>query len=131
MVDVTVRAQGSLAPDAAWERYAVPAVWPDWSPQIGRVECSHARLVEGAHGRVFGPLGIVGVPFAVDSWDDDRRRWSWQVRLGPVRLLLEHGVDARGAGSATFVRVHGPAPLVLGYLPLAKLALRRLVRPSG
>lgn len=127
MSNITVRARGPLGPAAVWERYARPATWSSWSPQIRHVDCHRERLAAGVEGRVVGPLGIA-VPFTVDEWDDAERRWTWTVRFGPVRLRLEHGVDARAEGSSTFVRIHGPAPIVLPYLPLARLALHRLLR---
>jgi hypothetical protein len=126
-VAVTVRARGPLAADAAWERYARPATWPTWSPQIRRVECAHDRLAAGVTGRVIGPLGVA-VPFVVDDWNDAARRWTWTVPVGPVELRLDHGVDGGDDGSSTYVRVHGPAPIVLPYLPLARWALHRLLR---
>jgi hypothetical protein len=128
MVAVTVHATGPLAPDEAWERYAQPALWSSWAPQISRVESSTERLAVGAAGRVYAPLGVY-VSFVVDAYDEVQRQWSWTARRGPLKLHLTHGVEARGAhGSATWLRVRGPLPIVLGYLPLARLALGRLVR---
>ena len=126
-VAVTVRARGPRPSAEVWERYARPATWPAWAPQIRHVQCRHDRLGIGSEGRVVGPLGLT-VPFIVDDWNDADRRWTWTVRLGPVGLRLEHGVDSDRAGSSTFVRVHGPAPIVLPYLPVARLAVHRLVR---
>jgi hypothetical protein len=86
-------------------------------------------LAAGVRGRVRGPLGVT-LPFVVDTVDEAARRWSWTVSLGPVRLHLLHWVaDAPDAGSTTGLRVSGPAPLVVGYAPLAQLAISRLVRP--
>ena len=48
---------------------------------------------------------------------------------GPVRLQLRHWVsEGPGAGATTGTVVRGAAPLVLGYAPLALVALQRLVR---
>lgn len=123
-VPVTLRTRGSAAPDTAWERYADLRQWSDWSPQITGVEAASMVLQPGLTGRVVGPLGI-RVPFEVLSVGD--RRWTWEVRPPGLRLRLEHGVEADGEGSATWLRMRGPAPVVLGYAPLALLALRRLV----
>ena len=49
------------------------------------------------------------------------------MRLGPLRLSLWHGVEPDPAGTATWLRVHGPAVVVAGYLPMARMALHRLV----
>ena len=69
----------------------------------------------------------VPVSFEVLALDEDRREWSWRAHVGPLSLRLEHGVLARGAGSATWLRVHGPLPVVAAYAPVARLALSRLV----
>lgn len=97
-----------------------------WSPQISRVSCGVDRLGTGVTGRVHGPVGV-WVDFTIDSWDDAARRWSWTVRRGPLTVRLDHGVDPRGTGSETWVRVHALLPIALGYAPLAKYALHRLV----
>ncbi len=129
MTTVTLHATGPVDPAEAWERYAVPARWPEWAPQITGVEVTAPRLVAGATGRVRGPLGVA-VPFRVEDVDESGRRWSWTVHAGPVRLRLVHRVQsAPDGGATTDLRIIGPAPVVLGYAPLAHLALRRLVRP--
>ena len=67
------------------------------------------------------------VQTTVDAVDADLRRWVWTVRLGPITLRLEHGVLAQGDGSRTWLTVNGPLPLIVGYAPLARFALGRLV----
>lgn len=125
---LTLRATGAADASTAWERYAVPALWPSWSPQISRVETAAQRIAPGAVGKVIGPLGA-GVRFVIDEVDEAARTWTWRVRVGPATLRLFHSVDGHGDGAATILRVQGPMPLVAGYAPLAQLALRRLVRP--
>jgi hypothetical protein len=127
MAAVTIRARGPLDAATAWERYARPARWPSWSPQIRHVDYPGDRLEPGATGRVVGPAGVA-VAFTVDEFDDTTRTWSWTVRLPLVRLRLAHGVTSDARGCATWLRMNGPLPLVLCYLPLARLALHRLVR---
>ncbi len=52
------------------------------------------------------------------------------VTAGPVRLHLVHWVsDGPDGGSTTGLRIRGPLPVVVGYAPLAQLAIGRLVRP--
>lgn len=127
MVAVTVRASGPLAADEAWERYARPSLWPAWAPQISRVSCSIDRLRVGATGRVYAPLGLY-VHFVVDAVDEAEREWAWTARRGPLVLHLKHGVQTTAGGCSTWLEVHGPLPVVLGYVPLARVALHRLVR---
>lgn len=128
-VQTSLSARGPAAPDEVWDRYARPARWPQWSPQIRRVSTDGgAVLAAGDTGQVYGPLGV-SVRFRVDEIDHQARTWSWTVWRGPVRLRLEHSVIAHGAGgSATGLTIEGPAVVVLGYLPLAQLALQQLVR---
>lgn len=117
---------GPAAPDVVWERYARPALWPTWSPQIRSVE-AEPRLRAGSTGVVHPTVGP-GIRFTVLELDEAARRWSWRVRLGPLSLVLDHEVAARDGGTVTGLVVDGPAPLVLGYAPLARLALALLVR---
>jgi len=134
MPGLALSASGPLSPDVVWERYARPALWSTWAPQISRVEVATQRLAGGETGRVFGPLGF-GVDFRVDAWDEAERVWSWTVRPRPPawpsapspRLNLRHGVEPEGDGTRTWLLVSGFAPYVLAYLPVARLALRRLV----
>ncbi len=122
-------ATGPLDPDAAWERYAVPALWSTWSPQISGVDATTPRIAAGTTGIVHGPLGVQ-VPFEVLSVDERQRRWTWRVRAAFATLELVHAVLERpDGGSDTTLEVTGAAPVVLAYAPLAGLALGRLVRP--
>lgn len=131
MSTVTLRTRGDAAPDTAWERYADPALWSSWSPQIQRVDLDAPRLVTGARGTVRAgllPRPTLPVPFTVLEVDEPARTWAWRVRVGPVSLHLEHGVVPEPGGCATWLTVRGPAPVVAAYAPLARLALGRLVR---
>lgn len=125
-VTTTVRARGTLAPQRAWERYDRLDLWSRWSPQITGVEAESARLRPGLRGRVRGPLGVA-IPFRVTSVDEVARTWEWEVAVGPLQLTMRHGVTARAGGSATWLTVTGPGPVVLAYLLPARVALHRLV----
>ena len=133
MRTLTLRAHGSAPATLAWERYADPGLWSQWSPQIQRVETTMARLESGGTGTVRAGLlahPTLPVPFRVLEVDERARRWTWEARIGPVVLHLEHGVEARGSGSRTWLTVRGPWPVLIAYAPLARLALHRLVRVS-
>ena len=87
MTTVTLRASGRAPADLAWERYADPALWSTWSPQIQRVDLDAPRLVTGATGTVRAgllPRPTVGIPFTVLSVDEAAMTWAWEVRLGPL-----------------------------------------------
>ncbi|MCS0635467.1 SRPBCC family protein [Streptomyces sp. LP05-1] len=123
-----LRAAGTAPVETVWRRYVTPGCWPEWSPQIRAVRVAGDRVVPGLRGEIRTVLGV-GVPFVVEAVDEERRIWSWRVRLGPVRLRLRHEVRERpGGGALTELRVTGPVWAVAGYAPLARLALRRLVR---
>jgi len=104
-----------------WAAYADTSRWPSWAPQIQRVE-PLGPLEEGLRGRVDGPL-FARARFEVTRVDEAARRWSWRVAIGPAHLTIGHEV---GEG-VTAVVIEGPAPLVLAYAPVARLALARLV----
>ena len=127
MTSLTLHATGPVGPAEVWDRYLRPARWPEWSPQISRVEATAPRIAQGVTGRVHDPLRT-SVPFVVDEVSDAARWWSWQVTVGPTRLGLAHWVSAGpDGGTTTGLRISGFAPLVLGYAPLALLAIKRLV----
>ena len=126
MSTVRLRATGAAAPAVAWERYAVLAAWPTWAPHLTGADASAPRLATGVSGRVH-VLGLLRLPFTVTAADHPSRRWSWVVRLGPLRLALEHGVDPHPRGSRTWLVMHGPTAVLLAYVPIAWVALRRLV----
>jgi hypothetical protein len=130
MAALTLHARGAAPVALAWERYADPALWPSWAPQIQRVETDMHRLVAGATGVVHaGPLPrpTLAVPFQILEVDESAREWSWQVSLGVLRLRLEHGVTTHPSGSSTWLRIHGRRPVIFAYAPLARIALGRLV----
>jgi hypothetical protein len=78
---------------------------------------------------VHGLLGLA-VEFTVTDVDVPRRRWTWRVSAGLLRLLMEHGVDDTDRGTRAWVTITGPLPAVLGYAPAARWAVGRLVRTS-
>ena len=130
MTTTTLHATGPVDPAEVWERYAVPARWPTWAPHITGVDTDVPRLAPGATGRVRGAGGLA-LPFEVEDVDEAGRRWSWRVHAGPVALhLVQWVVPAPAGGTTTGLRTTGPAPVVLGYAPLALWALRRLVRTA-
>lgn len=132
MSTVSISTTGAASTQLVWERYAKPALWSSWSPQISHVDCVDLVIRAGSTGRVYavpGMLGI-GVSFEVTEVDHDAMRWAWIVRLPLGRQLrLRHTVGAVTGGTRTGLEVTGFLPVVLGYLPLARLALGRLVEP--
>jgi hypothetical protein len=130
MTALRLQAHGVAPVTLAWERYADPSRWSDWAPQIQGVETEMVRLVAGGTGTVRAgllPWPTLGVPFRVLEVDEVAMQWSWEARTGPLRLRLEHGVTSHLTGSSTWLRVHGPLPVVLAYAPLARVALGRLL----
>jgi hypothetical protein len=129
--EISVR--GPRPPDEVWDRYVRPARWMEWSPQIRNVQYGPDRLVPGTDGVVRGPLRLP-LPFqvlAVDDTDPARRAWRWRASALGVHVELEHVVEPAPpgtGGSVTRLTMWGPAPVVVLYLPLAWVALYRLVR---
>lgn len=125
-------ASGTASPQVAWERYAQPALWSTWSPQIRAVDFP-ARIAPGVRGVVHGPAGL-RADAVVEAVDEERRTWSWSVVLTRpavpgARVHLVHSVSSAPGGCTTSLVLTGPAPVVLGYAPAARWALGRLVRP--
>ncbi|MFD7919238.1 SRPBCC family protein [Streptomyces sp. NPDC059740] len=127
MATTALQVRGPAAAAQVWERYAVPAKWPSWSPQIGRVVTAAGRIAAGVRGTVVGRGGLGRVRFVIEEVDEERRTWTWRVALGPFRLRLTHTVEEEGDGTLTRLVVRGPLLLVLAYRPVARIALRRLV----
>src|SRR3954468_23538472 len=111
-----------------WDRYVRPRRWPEWSPQIRSVDYATESLAAGTDGVVHGPAGLL-VRFRVVEVDDSVpvRHWSWRATTAGITLFLAHTVEPVGTGSRTGLTVEGFGPVVAGYLPLARLALYRLV----
>jgi len=128
---LTIAAEGRADPETVWDKYIHPGRWHEWSPQIRSVDCADEAIAAGTTGTVHGPCGV-GVDFEILTVDEQNCCWSWRVEAAGVLLTLDHGVAARGsapaAGTRTTLTVDGPAPIVVGYLPLARLAMGRLVR---
>ena len=108
-----------------WAAYADTSHWHSWAPQIRRVQ-PRGRIAEGMRGVVDGPFGA-RARFEVTHVDETAGRWTWRVRVGPACLTIDHEV---GDG-VTAVVIDGPAPLVMAYAPVARLALTRLVGSRG
>lgn len=119
---------GPCRPDEVWDRYLRPRRWPEWSPQIRSVTYPPETLTPRTSGVVYGPVGL-RVAFRVLEVVDAGpvRSWTWTASTAGVRLWLRHTVEPSDAGTRTGLTVDGPAPVVLSYLPIARLALRRLV----
>lgn len=121
-----IAAEGPAEMSGVWRDYTHPARWPDWAPQIRRVATDADVVAPGVTGTVHGPL-LLRVPFRILAVDHAQHRWTWRVGVGPVAVVLDHGVDAVGTGCRAWARVHAPSLLVAPYSPLARIALRRLV----
>lgn len=125
-------ASGPLPVDEVWDRYTQPVWWPWWAPHLRKVDYPGPVVRPGTTGRVTGVGGVVAV-FRIDAVDEAARTWSWSVDAGPLRLSFEHGVDVAapdsGQVSTAWLVVHAPWPVVLGYAPIARYSLGRLVTP--
>ena len=121
-----IEATGPRTAEEVWADYTRPSSWPTWAPQIRAVRGVADPIVAGARGVVHGPL-LVRVPFRIVSVDAPAHRWTWRVGIGPLSVVLVHGVDQAGPGTCAWADVRAPTLTVLPYYPLARLALRRLV----
>ncbi|GAB2586564.1 hypothetical protein Aab01nite_51410 [Paractinoplanes abujensis] len=113
--------------DAAdvWDRYVRPARWAEWSPQIRSVDYAEPELRERTGGVVHGPFGVRARFFVARV--SPPQSWLWDVFVAGAAVELSHRVEPVAEGTRTTLTIRGPGPLVLPYVPLARLALRRLV----
>lgn len=116
-----IEATGPSTARDMWEAYAEPARWHEWAPQIRAVRPLE-RISPGLRGEVEGLFGV-RARFEVTDVDEVAERWTWRVQVGPATLTIAHEV----ADGRTSVEIDGPAPLVIAYAPVARLALSRLV----
>ena len=121
-------ATGALDPDAVWSRYSEPGRWSSWAPHISAVDYPHRVIEPGTTGRVSGVGGVIAV-FRIEHVDAGTRRWSWSVRTGPLRVGFDHGVDEAPDGSRAWLVTLAPWPVAVGYAPVARWSLQRLVTP--
>jgi uncharacterized protein YndB with AHSA1/START domain len=134
--NMPLSATGRASPEEVWARYTRPELWPTWSPYLHEVHYPDAVVRPGTTGRVSGVGGVVAV-FRIDAVDHAARTWSWSVRSGPLRVSLDHGVVPAGPGSGhvggsrAWLVMHALWPVAVGYAPLARLSLGRLVAASG
>ena len=123
----TISASGDAEPAIVWSRYTNLKLWSTWSPQVQEVIAATPHLAAGLTGLVVGPLGL-RIPFEVLTVDAEAMEWSWHVRFGVAHATLDHAVrPTPGGGSTADLVIDAPAYAVLGYRPVAALALRRLV----
>ncbi|MFD0052807.1 SRPBCC family protein [Streptomyces sp. NPDC127168] len=127
MASLTIHAVGPIDADTAWQRYTRLDAWASWAPQIRYVHADRRLLAPGLTGQVES-VARIKVPFRVEAVDDERRTWSWRVKVGPVRIRLHHEVHASEGGCRTDLTMNGPGLVLAAYAPLARFALRRLVR---
>lgn len=127
MRPAVARASGPVTPDEAWDRYLRPHRWSQWSPQVRGVDTDSDVIVAGSAGTV-RTLGGAKVRFVVLDVDPPARSWTWQVRVGPVGMLLEHHLVPRdGGGTRADVVIHAAWAVARLYRLPATVALHRLV----
>ena len=130
MTSISISATGRAPASRVWERYAKPALWSSWSPQIARVECAD-EVIRSVPGRGAHERGI-SVPFDVTAVDYDAMTWSSEASTClPLGVRPAAAAPGEGHGRRHLDRtstLSGCLPIVIGYLPPAKLALARLVR---
>ena len=97
------------------------------SPPLSSTDPAPRRIAPGLRGVVVGPVGVQ-VPFEVLAVDEAEMTWTWRVRAASAELTLDHSVTPHRDGCRTDLTITGPAPLVIGYAPVARFALTRLVR---
>ena len=123
-------ARGPLPVNEVWERYTQPVWWPQWAPHLREVQYHEPVVKAGNTGRVTGVGGVVAA-FRIETVEEPARTWAWSVRWGPLRVHFEHGVNIASSGSdqvsEAWLIMTAPWPVILGYAPIARFSLGRLV----
>jgi hypothetical protein len=121
-VNVRVVRRGPAGKYEMWARCREPERWSTWMTLVRRVD-TDGPLHPGLEGSLM-LAGGVRVAFDVLEVNDLGPSWTRQLRLGPVRLFVDHHVD-EGFG---LVEITAPFPIALAYVPLARRSLSRLLR---
>jgi len=126
-----VEVNGPAPVALAWERYADPALWSTWAPQIRRVSWEGGeRLAPGLRGVVHAIAGVA-VPFEVTAVHASAHDWTWTVRGLGATLHMRHTLEETAGGTRAGLVIEGPPLVAIGYAPVARFALRRLLAPGG
>lgn len=128
MGKLRLTARGPADVGEVWARYTQPRRWAGWAPHLREVQYPEGVIEPDTTGIVRG-MGLAA-RFRIDSLDEEARTWAWTVRLGPLQVTFDHGVGEEPNGSCAWVVIHAPWPVVVGYAPIARYALGRLVAAS-
>lgn len=127
-----IRAEGSArsaaSPDAVWAVLADHARWPEWFPNVKRVQVLGPAEGVGARRRVVIPGASVDEEFI--AWEPGELFAFTATAVKPpvFRSLVEHcriAADGDGGCTVTWTMCIGPAPWAA---PLLKLARPTLVK---
>jgi hypothetical protein len=121
-VNVRVARRGPAGKYEMWGRCRDPQRWPSWMAAVRAVDTA-GDLRPGLEGTLV-LVGGVRVRFDVLEVNALGPAWTGVLRLGPLRLELEHHVD-EGFG---LVDISGPVLLPLIFVPLARRSLSKLLR---
>ena len=119
---------GGADPAVAWTRYENLDLWSTWSPQISG---GHRRdAVASRPASTGSSSGRSGSGCRSRCWPSTQRPWSGAGTCAsvPSHATLDHVVRPAPGGCTTELVIDAPAFAVIGYRPVAALALRRLVR---
>ncbi len=122
MATVRVRRRGPASKYRIWARYDDPARWREWAPGV-RALLADGPLRPGLEGEIHARLGV-RVRFEVLDVDRPGGRWTWSLAAGPIHLRVEHEIWEGRAGMV----ITGPGPLPLACVPIARVALDRVLQ---
>jgi hypothetical protein len=106
--------------DEAWDLLTDTTRWAEWGPSVAAVDCPTRFIEAGTRGRIRVAGVGLWVPFEVDSYAIEEKRWTWRVARVPA---TGHRVDSLGRQC----RVTFEVPvLAAGYVPVCRRALDRI-----
>jgi hypothetical protein len=121
-MNVRVVRRGPAGKYEMWARCREPDRWPSWMALVREVDAP-GPLRPGLEGDLV-LAGGVRARFDVLDVDPAGPSWTLLLRLGPVRLRIDHRVDD-GFG---LVEASAPFPVALACVPFVRRALSRLLR---
>lgn len=127
---LTYSSRSAGAPEAAWDLFARPERWREWSPHLRGARGLGAPEVEPGRSGWVEVLGLPLVPVTITQ-KEPGRSWSW--RVGPVDM--DHRVVPVDGGCRVELVMQAPlaveAALRVTYGPLVAVLVRNLARVAA
>ena len=117
----SARATTTHPPQAVFSRWADPATWAEWDPEVAWATCS-SPVELGARGRL-KPASGPASSFTVSAFEADRV-FTYTAKLPGAKLVFEHHVAATEDGIEVAVQIRLDGPMAKVWSALMGAGLR-------